>query len=190
MGKLNQYNIDLEKISDKTVSFSYQLDQDFFDAINHDEVKKGSVKAEVTVQRTAGAFEFNFNQVGIIQIPCDRCLDEMDQEIDTTNRLIVKLGQEYSEVTDELIIHPEDKRTINIAWYLYEFIVLDIPIKHVHELDKCNEEMMAEYLKYLTVDLPDVDDKKEESDEESDDVSDGYTDPRWDALKKLKNKNK
>lgn len=183
MGKLNQFNIDLENISGKTVSYTYQLDQDFFDAIDHDEVKKGSVKAEVTVQKTADAYEFNFNQVGIVQIPCDRCLDDMEQKIDTANRLVVRLGHEYSEETEELIIYPEDERNINIAWYLYEFIVLDIPIKHVHELDECNEEMVAEYLKYKADDLP-----VGKEDEDADDLSDGYTDPRWDALKKLKNK--
>ena len=32
---------------------------------------------------------------------------------------------------------PEEEGEINIAWFLYEFVVLDIPIKHVHEPGKC-----------------------------------------------------
>ena len=181
MGKFNQYKIDLEKISAEPSAYSYELSQDFFDAINHDEVTKGDVKAELTVKRTNEAFEFDFHLFGTVQIPCDRCLDEMDQEIDTINRLVVRYGEEYSEETAELIIFPEDKRIISIAWYLYEFIVLNIPIKHVHdEIDKCNKEMIAKYLEYQAVDITD--------DEKVDDSSEEYTDPRWDALKKLKNK--
>ena len=182
MGKFNNYKIDLEKISDEPTAYSYELNQDFFDAINHEEVTKGDVKAELTVKKANEAFEFDFHLFGIVQIPCDRCLDEMDQEIDTINRLVVKYGEEYSEETDELIIFPEDKRVISIEWYLYEFIVLNIPIKHVHEIEKCNKEMISKYLEYQVMNITD------DEDLDSDDSSEEYTDPRWDALKKLKNK--
>ncbi|NLZ95438.1 MAG: DUF177 domain-containing protein [Bacteroidales bacterium] len=180
MGKFNKYKIDLENISDETVAYSYELSQDFFDIIDHEGVTKGDVKAELTVKRTNEAFEFDFHLFGAVQIPCDRCLDEMDQEIDTINRLVVKYGVEYSEESDELIIFPEDRRIINIAWYLYEFIVLNIPIKHVHEIDKCNKEMISKYLEYQAVSHSDDEDLDKDSDE--------YIDPRWDALRKLKNK--
>ena len=192
MGKYSQYKIDLENLLDETTTYSYVLDQKFFDAIDHEEVRKGNVKAELTVRRTVDAFEFNFHLIGTIQIPCDRCLDEMNQEIDTTNRLIVKLGEEYSEDSDELVTIPQDEGAINIAWYLYEFIVLDIPIKHVHEQGKCNKAMVSKYRQHQAVSISDGDDEDDlldddiNVDDSSDDSSDENTDPRWDELKKLK----
>ena len=192
MGKYSQYKIDLENLLDETTTYSYVLDQKFFDAIDHEEVRKGNVKAELTVRRTVDAFEFNFHLIGTIQIPCDRCLDEMNQEIDTTNRLIVKLGEEYSEDSDELVTIPQDEGAINIAWYLYEFIVLDIPIKHVHEQGKCNKAMVSKYRQHQAVSISDGDDEDDlldddiNVDDSSDDSSEENSDPRWDELKKLK----
>lgn len=198
MSKFSQYKIDLINLPQGVNTYSYELDKKFFDAIDHEDVRKGNVKVELTVRRTVGAYELNFQLVGTIQIPCDRCLDEMNQEIDTHNRLIVKLGLEYSEESDEIVIIPEAEGAINIAWYLYEFIVLDIPIKHVHEMGKCNRGMTKKYRKHQAVDISD--DGDDDISDDDDDISDEdlgddidliddpseETDPRWDELKKLK----
>ena len=194
MAKFSPFNIDLKNLPDGINSYSYELDRKYFDTIDHEEVRKGNVNVEMTVKKTIDAFEFNFHLTGTIQIPCNRCLDEMNQEIDTHNRLVVKLGEAYSEESDELIIIPADEGEINIAWYLYEFIVLDIPIKHVHEPGKCNKVMSSKYRKHKAVSIDDDEDDDieefddevldEDVDEDSNDDSKD-TDPRWDALKKL-----
>lgn len=194
MAKYSQFKIDLKNLPDGINAYSYDLDKRFFDAIDHEDIRKGDVKVELTVRRTVGAYEFLFHLNGAIQIPCDRCLDEMNQEIDTSNRLIVKLGEEYSEESDEIVTVPEDEGSINIAWYLYEFIALDIPIKHVHEPGKCNKVMTTKYRKHQAVDTSDddddgnddaPDDDLNDNDLELSDDSSQESDPRWDELKKL-----
>lgn len=194
MAKYSQFKIDLKNLPDGINAYSYDLDKRFFDAIDHEDIRKGDVKVELTVRRTVGAYEFLFHLNGAIQIPCDRCLDEMNQEIDTSNRLIVKLGEEYSEESDEIVTVPEDEGGINIAWYLYEFIALDIPIKHVHEPGKCNKVMTTKYRKHQAVDTSDddddgnddaPDDDLNDNDLELSDDSSQESDPRWDELKKL-----
>ncbi len=196
MGKFSPYKIDLKNLPEGVNSYSFFFFLTFFDAIDHEEVRKGKVEVVLTVQKKSKSYEFLFHLSGIVQIPCDRCLDEMDQEIETTNRLIVKLGKEYSEESDEIITIPADEEAINIAWFLYEFIVLNIPIKHVHMPGKCNKLMTHKYRKHKAVNISDEnddddDDLSEALDddiEENLDVSDDppqETDPRWDELKKL-----
>ena len=79
---------------------------------------------------------------------CDLCLDDMDQPIDSDNQLLVKLGQENSE-DDELIVVDENEGILDTAWFIYEFIALAIPIRHVHAPGKCNAAM-TETLKKLS----------------------------------------
>lgn len=195
MSKFSQFKIDLKNLPDGVNTFTYKLDHKFFDAIDHEEVRKGDISVDLTVKRTIDAYEFNFHTAGVIQIPCNRCLDEMDQEIETDNRLIVKMGEDYSEESDEIITIPADEGELNIAWFLYEFIVLNIPIKHVHMPGKCNRLMTTKYRKHKAVSPSDDDDDDasedfEEGVEEGDDIdatddSSNETDPRWDALKEL-----
>ncbi|MGV8962606.1 MAG: YceD family protein [Candidatus Saccharimonadaceae bacterium] len=200
MAKFSLYKIDLKNLPNGINTYSYELDRKFFEAIDHEEIRKGNVKAELTVKKTISAFEFMFHLIGTIQIPCDRCLDEMDQEIETDNRLIVKLGEEYSEESDEIVTVPADEGAINIAWYLYEFIVLNIPIKHVHIPGKCNKVMTSKYRKHKAVSSSDENDDDDDNDNSADfdeeginendvDITDNSsqeTDPRWDVLKDMK----
>ena len=132
MAKFSLYNISLKNLSLGNHIYEYELDNKFFDAIDGEEVRKGNVKVKVNVRRSSSTFELNFDIKGVIKVPCTRCLDEMNLDVDTTNRLIVKFGKEYSEESDEIVIIPEYEGEINIAWFLYEFIALTIPIKHVH----------------------------------------------------------
>jgi len=187
VARFSLYNISLKNLSDGVHTYEYELDRKYFDAIDGDEVKKGNVKVTVTVRRTSSSFEFHFDLKGVVQVPCTRCLDDMDQEVDAKNRLIVKFGKEYSEESDEIVIIPEDEGEINIAWFLYEFIALTIPIKHVHPAGECNRMVSSKLRKHRAVSADeeeeDVDVAEEVDFPEEDETP--INDPRWDALKGL-----
>ena len=168
-------------------TYEYELDRKFFEAIDGDEVRKGNVTVTVTVKRTSSTFECNFELNGVVQVPCTRCLDDMDQVVESKNRLIVKFGQEYSEESDEIVIIPEDEGEINIAWFLYEFIALSIPIKHVHPVGECNRAVSSKFRKHRAVTADEVGEDEVVADEEDfpDDEEEQTNDPRWDRLKGL-----
>ena len=173
-----------------THEFEFHLDNVFFKNIDGDEFQKGDVTVHLTVIKTSLTHEFVFKIDGVIQIPCDRCLDEMDQQISTISNLYVKLGKEYSEESDDVVIIPEDEGEINLAWFLYEFIALEIPMKHVHAPGKCNKTVSSKLRKHMSRSTSEDDDITEFSDDDmseeiNDDADDVPTDPRWDELKKL-----
>lgn len=172
-------------------TFEYRLDNEFFANIDGPEVQRGKVDVIVDVKRTATVYELRFDITGVINIPCDRCLDDMEFEIDTEEELFIKLGQEYIEESDNMLTIPEDEGELNIAWFLYEFIALTIPIKHVHPYGKCNKEMSERLYKMSARRVDELEYDGEELPEYLDDTNIGNdeeqpTDPRWDALKKLK----
>lgn len=184
------YNIPLKNLSPGLHTYEYELDRKFFEAIDGDEVRKGDVNVTLNVRRTSSSFEFNFDIEGVIKVPCTRCLDDMELEIDTESRLIVKFGSEYSEESDEIVVIPEDEGEINIAWFLYEFIALAIPIKHVHAPGECNREVSSKFKKHraVSIDSGDEDDDDDFIAEDSDsqeEEDNQNNDPRWDALRGL-----
>ena len=89
-----------------------------------------------------------FHLEGTVILPCDRCLDHMKQPIETNNRLTVKLGKEYTEESDEVLVVSEDEGGVNLAWFLYEFVALAVPMKHVHAPGECNRTMAAKLRKH------------------------------------------
>ncbi len=188
MGKFKLYKLPLIGLPLGTHNYEYKLGNQFFTDIDGTEVQKGNVHVALTVKNRGDIFELSFDISGIIQIPCDRCLDDMDYEVSTQERLYVKLGKEYSEENDDVVIIPEEDGEINLAWFLYEFVALTIPLKHVHAPGKCNKAMSFKLRKHTARRVDDEEDTDTESgfEEDGEDTEeDNTTDPRWDELKKI-----
>ena len=172
MKSLEMLKIDLKSLTDEETTLSFDLDDTYFAALDGADVKKGSLHVSVSIRKATGFFELLFHTVGTVIVPCDRCLDDMEQPVETDNRLIVKLGSEYSE-EDDIIVVPEDEGILDTSWIIYEFVALVIPIRHVHAPGKCNPAM-TKALEELS------------ADRSSDEESSQAIDPRWEKLTKLK----
>ena len=174
-----------------SVKYEFVLDNLYFAHIDGPEVQKGKVNVELTVKRTSRAFELSFQTDGVVWVPCDRCLDEMEQPVSSPDKLMVKFGHEYAEEGDNLIVIPEEEGEINVAWFMYEFIALAIPMKHVHAPGMCNKAVTSKLNKHLRTS---GDDDAEESFGAGEDIvvedeAEEQIDPRWNELKKILDNN-
>ncbi|ADQ78452.1 protein of unknown function DUF177 [Paludibacter propionicigenes WB4] len=191
MSKFELYNVVLKDIDNETRVIEYDLDDAYFKKIDSPEVQKGNVKAKVSVHKKMNTYELQFQLDGSIIIPCDRCLDDMEQQIHYKEKLQVKFGDKFAE-EDEVVIIPESEGAINVAWFLYEFIVLNIPIKHVHAPGECNKTMVVKLKKHITRQKDDLDDDNSPLDFDDDDdftAEEVQTDPRWDGLQNITENN-
>ncbi|MDR1004425.1 MAG: DUF177 domain-containing protein [Prevotellaceae bacterium] len=188
MGKFDKYKIDLKGMRTDSARYEYLLDNTFFANIDSPEVQKGKVTVVLTIKRSAHAFELNFQTEGVVWVPCDRCLDDMEQPVSSTDKLMVKFGRTLSEEGANLLVIPEDEGELNVAWYMFEFVALAIPMKHVHPPGKCNKAMSGKLRKHLRT-TPD--EEGEEGFDEEPALTDiagevnAPIDPRWNDLQSL-----
>ena len=172
-----------------TATYEYQIDNQFFTDLDAPEVQKGLVNVSLEVRKTSGIYELCFHTEGKVIVTCDRCLDEMEQLIETVDKLKVKLGDDFSEIND-IVIVPEEDGYINVAWFIYEFIALSIPMKHVHAPGKCNKGMISKLSRHLRTTTDDEEnDLIDSSMEVTDDENTREIDPRWNELKKILDNN-
>ena len=172
MCSLESYKVDLKGVKDETMSLDFDLNDDFFRALDGSQLEHGALHVSVSIRKMAGFFELLFHTHGSVVVTCDRCLDDMDQPIDTDNKLLVKLGDTYSEDDDTVTID-ENEGILDMSWFIYEFVMLAIPIKHVHAPGKCNSAM--------TQKLEELSGAVRSGEEEAEAI-----DPRWEKLLKLK----
>ncbi len=149
MGKLDIYKLPLKSLGIGTHVYEFQLDTHWFELMDGPDVQKGKVKAIVQVINTGHLYDLRFELTGGVEVPCDRCLDDMTIEVDQKSQLFVKFGPEFYEESEDMIVVPEREGELNVAWFLYELIVFSIPLKHVHAPGKCNKAMMSKLKKHM-----------------------------------------
>ena len=172
MCNLEQFKVDLKALTEEVTPLEWELDDQFFELLEDAQLQQGSVHVSGSIRKAVGFFELELQSVGTVRVPCDRCLEMMDQPVEADLRLIVKMGSEYTD-DDDVITVDEAHPVLDTAWLIYESIALAVPIRHVHQPGDCNVSM-SEKLNELSA--------ARSSDADAEDT----VDPRWAALKGLK----
>lgn len=180
MGAENQYFIPLSEKQTGVLSYNFKLGDSFFEELEDAEIKKGDLVADIECEKVSSSFHLHFNIEGSVLIPCDRCLDDMEQPISTEGEFIVRFG-EGNDTNENVVYIPENEQGIDISWNIYEFIALNVPMRHIHPEGMCNQEMA----KRLATLMTNGDEELNDNDTASSKEGNHDTDPRWNALKNL-----
>ncbi|MGL2993145.1 YceD family protein [Flavobacterium sp. TSSA_36] len=160
--------------------FEYQINSSFFEIFDFNEFEKSAIKVKVVLEKKANLLELDFKHKGTVQVPCDQTGEEFDLPIKGKIKLIVRFGETFNNDNEELLILPYGEFEIDIAQYIYEMIVLSVPLRRVHPgvKDGTLQTETLEKLKNLTA-------SKEVKEKNTEQVSKDNIDPRWDKLKQL-----
>ncbi|GBF17930.1 MULTISPECIES: YceD family protein [Arenibacter] len=153
--------------------FEYTIENTFFESFEYDEFNGADIKLDVTLNKMSTMMELEMKARGTVNVNCDLTSEPYDQKIKADLELVVKFGDEYNNDNDEILIIPHSEYQINIAQYVYEMLVLSVPLKKVHP-GVSDGTLKSEVLDKLE-ELQPKDTKENKED----------IDPRWDALKKL-----
>jgi uncharacterized metal-binding protein YceD (DUF177 family) len=155
--------------------YNYKIEKAFFEFFEYEDFNDAHVNVEVTLLKNTTFLDLNFKISGAVNINCDLTNEPFDQNIKNDFDLVVNFGEEYNDENIDILILPHGAYEINIQQYIYELIVLAVPIKRVHPgvEDGTLSSDILEKLKELS---PKLDSEKKEDKE---------IDPRWNTLKKL-----
>jgi uncharacterized metal-binding protein YceD (DUF177 family) len=156
--------------------FEYQVNNKFFEIFDYHEFQNSDIKVNLVLEKKSTMLELSFKHKGTVNVPCDMTSEDFDLPIKGKMNLIVRFGEAFNNDNEELLILPHGEFEIDVAQYIYEMIVLSVPLRRVHPgiKDGSLKTEALTKLKQLA-----VKEKKEEKKEEEN------IDPRWDKLKQL-----
>lgn len=167
MKVLSEYRIPFAGLKEGSHDFHFEADEAFFSSFEYSEIEQGRIRVDVSMVKQSRMLIFDTRIKGQVTIPCDRCLGTMDYPVEGSERLFVKFGAEHKEESEDVMIIPEKESHFDLSPFIYEYIVLLLPYQRVHaDENECDQEMILKL----------------------NDHSEAENDPRWDALRHLKNK--
>ncbi len=155
--------------------FEYQIDKKFFEEFEYDEFNDVNVTVDLLFDKKTTFLELNFKISGFVNVNCDTTIEPYNQNVEGEFELVVKFGEAYNDENEDILIIPHGDYEINVAQYIYEFIILSMPTKRVHP-GIADGTLKSEILEKLEQLSPKGLEEKEKTEE---------TDPRWNTLKKL-----
>jgi uncharacterized metal-binding protein YceD (DUF177 family) len=167
--RLKEYTIQFVGLELGNHQFEFEVNDSFFEHFEFSQIQHGQIHVTVDLEKMERMMILNIGIEGEALVSCDRCTNEFSFPISDTQRLIVKLGAEYMEESEDVVVIPETEYKFDLSTYIYEFIHLALPARLLHPDDEdgnstCDPDILR-LLETLT--------------------STETLDPRWEALKKL-----
>lgn len=175
MKALKSYTIPFVGLKIGEHHFGYQIDNTFFQHFEYDEFNAVDVKIDLKFEKKSTLLELYFSAEGSVNVNCDITNEPYDQSINDDFKLVVKFGNEYNNDNEDILILPHGDYEINVAQYIYELIVLAVPIKRIHP--GIEDGTLRSDILLKLEELSPSEDHKTKSPED--------IDPRWNNLKKL-----
>lgn len=147
---LSRYNIAYKGLSLGGHSFDFQLDDDFFAAFESSEIEHGTADVHIDLERQSSMILASIEISGSVKVVCDRCLEDLDLQINYDDELIVRFTDEDIENDGDIIYLNRADDELPLAQYIYESVLLSLPYNRVHPTDgngvsMCNPDMLARF---------------------------------------------
>ena len=174
MDKLRNYEVSFSGLKNGKHNFLFEIDKEFFQLFDTEqEFTNPKIVADILMDKHTTFLEFFIKTTGEVELVCDITNQPFNHPIENEIDVLVKFGENYDDSDIDVIQIPMQDHAFNVAQLIYENLALSIPMK------KVSPNVTDEDLEVLEKFQP----KTVENTEEPE------SDPRWDALRKLKDKN-
>ncbi len=175
MKSLQQYSIPFSGLKNGHHSFELDVNDSFFNEFEYSIVKNGELKVDLDLEKQETMLILDFHIRGQVMVECDVCLSPLPVELDIREKQIAKFAAEEEDEDAEILVLNKNDHQVDVSTLIYEYINLAVPfINRCEDTGRvCDEEMISKL-----ADLSGNTDEKTSG-----------TDPRWEALKNIKDKN-
>ena len=129
---LNPFVINFAGLKSGIHNFNFNIDTKFFEGFDYFDFKNVELETILDIEKQETMLNLFFKTTGNVLVPCDLSMEYFKMPVLTNFNLDVKFGKSYNDESDEILILPHGSYEIDISHYIYEMIVLTIPIKKIH----------------------------------------------------------
>lgn len=168
-----EFDIEIIRLSPKIHEYEFAFDDRLFQHFQNSTIRHGKGSIAARLDKSERMISLDLRIEGEVELTCDRSLDPFMFPLLVEETVLYKFGEEDEDVSEDLQIIRWDTERINVMQVVYDLINLAVPLKKLHpRFDEEDDE--EDELIFSTQ----VEDEEELPKEE---------DPRWAALRKLKN---
>lgn len=172
------FTVNIVGLKNTVHHFDFEVRNDFFSHYGTGLLTEGSLTAGVALDKRETFIEATFSVRGTVGLVCDRTLEPFDHPIRADKKLVFKYGDADEELSDEIVVIHRDRESLELGQYIFEFIVLEVPMKKLHPRFQHEDEDDDDLEGKIIYTSPPSDEGKPDDGE--------AIDPRWEKLKKLK----
>jgi uncharacterized metal-binding protein YceD (DUF177 family) len=167
MGQNRAYEIAFVGLIPGIHVYEYKIEDKFFAEFGAQDFSNCDANVKLTLDKNQGFMQLHFDISGSVESYCDRCGNPLTIQLWDEFNLIVKLVEDpdamnAQEEDSDIFYIDRNESHISVASWIFEFIILSIPLQKECELDEkgnslCNKTALdtLEKLKTAPIEIND-----------------------------------
>lgn len=141
MSRRREFEIAFVSLKPGVHHYSYSINDKFFEAFQQQDFRNCKANVKLTLDKKSSFMLLKFEIGGTLEVNCDRCNSNLPLELWDEFNITVKMVEdpelmnEQEEDPDMYYIAQGDSH-VDIANWIYEFIVLTIPMQKACDFEK------------------------------------------------------
>jgi len=138
--------IPLRGLSSGVQTLEFRVGQDCIKGFGDNGVLDVDCAVKVDVEKRGERIGMLCDIEGYIVVSCDRCLEDIEYDVEVSERLTIEFVKDADEVEnsdDSVLTLNEDVAEVNLDQCIYDFILLSLPLQKIHADGECNPSMVA-----------------------------------------------
>lgn len=151
MGNKRAFEVAFVGLKPGVHEFNYELDDKFFADKGARDLSNVKAKVKMTLEKNTGFMLLKFEVGGKADVSCDRCGNPLTIDLWDEFRMLVKMVDNPDEMNEQeedpdVFYISRNESHIDISDWMYEFVLLSIPMQKTCGSDehgsKCNQEVL------------------------------------------------
>lgn len=140
---MKRYIIDAQTLQQSSFEFDLEVGNELFEAMESTEISAADYKFKVIGNKLASnKLEIEIDGAGTVVTQCDRCLEDVTLNVEAAGAITIFFSEESKPFDGEQVVLQRGEE-FSIAQFVYDSIMLDLPIVRAHNIEDCNPEMVA-----------------------------------------------
>ncbi len=121
---MQPFIVKLNGLASRRTEFNWKADGEFFEQFGNPDILAADIMVTAAVVGHGATVDVECSISGTVTVPCDRCLDELELEVETG----------FSEV------YTPDTAELDLSQDVYDYVCTALPLQRVHPEGECNPE--------------------------------------------------
>ena len=136
MGQNRSFDIAFVGLTHGIHEFNYRIEDKFFVDFGAQDFSNCDTNIKLVLDKHTGFMQLQFDVDGNIETICDRCGNAISVQLWDEFKLIIKLVDDSDtmnsqEEDPDIYYIDRNESHLSVATWIYEFIILSIPLQHV-----------------------------------------------------------
>ena len=140
---MKRYIIDAQTLRQPSFEADIEVGHELLEAMDVADISLLKVELQIAGQSVqSNKIEIHIKGNATVTLPCDRCLDDLTLNYPVEESMTVFIGSEAVPFDGyEQTVQTGD--CVNLAQFIYDSIMVQMPIIKTHPIEECNQEMVA-----------------------------------------------